>query len=75
MLEILYISAGHQFFQISLRIKFLYDRGKKLIHLLAGEAYFGTGVAISRNLSTVGATGAHLNGALGQGVRSVTKNV
>ena len=26
--------------------KSLYDRGGKLIHLLAGEVYFGTGEAI-----------------------------
>ena len=68
MLKILYISGGHQLFQISPGIKSLYDRGKKLIHLLSGEAQFGTEVAISGNLCTGEVTRAHLTGALGQGV-------
>ena len=42
-------------------IKSLYDRDRKLIHILAG-------VAISGNLSTGEATGAHLTGAREQGL-------
>ena len=38
MVKILYFRGGHQFFQISLGIKSLYDGGRKIIHLLAGEA-------------------------------------
>ena len=49
-------------------IKSLHDRGRKVIPLLAGEAKFGTGVAMSRNLSTGEATGVHLTEALRQGV-------
>ena len=49
-------------------IKSLYDRDRKLIHILAGETYFGPGVAISGNLSTGEATGAHLTGAREQGL-------
>ena len=50
MLKILYFSGGYQFFQISPGIKFIYDRGRKGIHFLTGEAYCGTGEAISENL-------------------------
>ena len=60
MLEILYFSGGHQILQTSLGIQCLHDRGRRLIPLLAGEAYFATGEAISANLSTGEATGAHL---------------
>ena len=59
MLNILYVSGGYQIFQISPRIKSLYDRCRKRIYLLTGES-------ISRNLSTGEATGVHLTGALGQ---------
>ena len=68
MLSILYFSGGHQFYQISQEIKSLYDRGRKLIHLLAGVAQFGTGKTISANFSTGKDTEAHLNGVIGQGV-------
>ena len=68
MLKILYFSGGHQFFQILPGIKSLHDRGKKLIHLLAGEAQLGTGETTSAYLSTGTPTEAHLIGALGQGV-------
>ena len=61
MLKIFYFSRSHQFFQTSPRIKSLYVRGRKLIHLLAGEATSG-------NLLTVEATGVHLTRALGQGL-------
>ena len=61
MLKILYFSGGYQLFQISPGIKSLYYRRRKSIHLLTGEA-------ISANLSTGKATGAHLTGALGHGV-------
>ena len=38
MLKVLYFDEGHQIFQISPGIiKSLYDQGRKLIHLLAGE--------------------------------------
>ena len=37
MLKILYFSRCHQILQISRGIKSLYDRGKKVIHLLVGE--------------------------------------
>ena len=62
VLKILYFSRGHQFFQISRGIKSLYDRGRKLIHLLAGEKIWA-------NLLTREATGVHLTRALGQGVK------
>ena len=42
--------------------------GIENIYLLAGETKFGTGEPISANLLTGEATGAHLIGALGQGV-------
>ena len=38
MLKIFYFSRGIQFLQISPKIKPLYDRGRKLIYLLVGEA-------------------------------------
>ena len=65
ILKILYFSGGYQFFQISPGIESLYDRGKTLIHLLAGEIKFGTEEANSPNLSTGEATEVHLTGALG----------
>ena len=68
MLKILYFSGGHQFSEISPEIKSFYGRGKKRIHLLAGEVQFGTGETTSANLSTGEPTEAHLTGALGQGV-------
>ena len=68
MLKIRYFSGGNQFFQISTEIKPLYDWGRKLIHVLAGEAQFGTGEAISANVLTGEDTGVHLTGVLGQGV-------
>ena len=40
MLKILYFSQDHQFVQKSPGIKFLYDQGIKLFHLLAKEAWF-----------------------------------
>ena len=46
-------------------IKSLYDRGRKVIHLLAGEVWFWTGETISANLSTGEATVVHLTGTLG----------
>ena len=49
----------------------LYDRSRKLIHLLAGKAKFATQEAISGNLSTWKATRVHLIRALGQGVEAV----
>ena len=61
MLKILSISVGVIRFPKSPRIKSLNDRGRKLIQLLTGEA-------VSVNLSPGEATGAHLIGALGQGV-------
>ena len=61
MLKIFYFSRSHQFFQTSPRIKSLYVWGRKLIHLLAGEATSG-------NLLTGEATGVHLTRALGQGL-------
>ena len=64
----LYFSGAHKFFQISTGIKSLYKRGRKLICLQAGEAKFGTGAVTSGNLLTEEATGAHLTGALSQGV-------
>ena len=69
MLKILCFSGGHQFFQISPGIKSLYDWGRKHIHLLAGEAKFGTGEAISGNLLAGEATGTHFTGVLRQGVK------
>ena len=68
MLKILYFSQDHQFFQKSPGIKFLYDQGIKLFHLLAKEAWFGAKETLSAKLSTGEATGAHLTGALRQGV-------
>ena len=68
MLKILYFSGGNQFFQISPGVKSPYDRGRKVIHLIAGEASFMTGEAISANLSVGESTGADLTGALGQGI-------
>ena len=68
MLKILYFSGGHQFFQISPGIKSLHDRGKKRMHLLAGETKFGTGETTSAYLLTGAPTEAHLTRALGQGV-------
>ena len=61
MLETFYFSGDNQFFQKVPRIKFLYGRGRELLHLLAGET-------ISAKLSIREAIGVHLNGALGQGV-------
>ena len=68
MLKVLYFSGGYQVFQMSLGIKSLYDRGKKLIHLLPREGYLGTEEEISENLSTRQTIKAHLIRALGQGV-------
>ena len=62
MLKIHYFSVGHQFFKISPSIKSIYDRGRKLIHLLVREKI------ISANLPDGETTRAHLTGALGQGV-------
>ena len=44
----------------------------KNIYLLVGETQFVTGEVISANLSTGEATGAHLTGVLGQGVKKAT---
>ena len=71
MLKIVYFSGAYQFFQISPRIESLYDRSRRLIHLLAEEAKFATREAISANLSTGEATGAHFIGALGQGAEAI----
>ena len=49
-------------------MKSLYDRRRKFISLLAEEVQFVTGEVVSANLSTGDATGAHLAGALGQGI-------
>ena len=72
MLKILYFSGCHQIFQISPGIKSRYGRGRKLSHLLAGGggggAEFGTGEAISANLSTGEAIWAYLTVVFGQGV-------
>ena len=43
MLNILYFSGGYHFFQISPGKESLYNRCRKLIYLLAGETWFGTG--------------------------------
>ena len=43
ILKIFYFIGGHQFFQISPGIKSLNDRGRKLIHLLAGRHNLGPG--------------------------------
>ena len=43
MLEILYFSEHHQFFQNSPGIKSLYDRGRKRFYLLAGGHNWGAG--------------------------------
>ena len=62
MLEIFYFSGDNQFFQKVPRIKFLYGRGRELLHLLAGET-------ISAKLSIGEALGQGVCiGALGQGV-------
>ena len=45
---------------------FLYDRVRNLFHLLAKEAYIGTGEALLTKLSTREATRVHLTGALGR---------
>ena len=69
MLEILYFSEHHQFFQNSPGIKSLYDRGRKRFYLLAGGHNLGPGArgggvgVISAKLSTGEATGK-----LGQGI-------
>ena len=68
MLKIICFSGDHQFFQISPGIRSLYERGKEPINLLAGEALFGTGVAILENLLAGEATRAHLTLTLGQDV-------
>ena len=67
MLEIFYFSGDNQFFQKVPKIKFLYGRGRELLHLLTGET-------ISGILSIGEATGVHLNGAIGQGVCIVGKS-
>ena len=72
MLKIIYLSGGQQFFRISPGIKALYDRDRRLVHLLAGKAKFGIGEAISADLSTEQVTGAHLTEAFGQGVSLVS---
>ena len=61
MLKILYVSGNQEFFQKPPEIKLFYGRGRKHPYLLGGEA-------LSVKLSTGEATGAHLTGALGQGV-------
>ena len=43
ILKIFYFIGDHQFFQISPGIKSLNDRGRKLIHLLAGRHNLGPG--------------------------------
>ena len=68
MLKILFFSGGNQILQILPGLKSLYDQNRKSIHLLVGEAQFGTGEAVSANLSTGKATGAHVTGSLRQGV-------
>ena len=69
MLKILYFSEDYELFQKSQGIKFLYDQGRELFHLLAAEAQFETGEAVSAKLLTGEATGVQLNGALRQSVR------
>ena len=66
--DLLYFSGDHQFFQNSPVIKSLYHWGRKRFSSLATEASFRTGEAISAELSTGEATGAHVTGALEQGV-------
>ena len=55
------LGEGHQIFQISSAKKSLYARGRKRIHLLAGET-------ISANLLTRKSTETHINWTLGNGV-------
>ena len=55
--------------------KYLYDRGRKLIHFLAGEAESGAGDTIWANLSAAEAIVAHLTGALGQGVSTARTKI
>ena len=56
----LYFSGEPSIFPNITGIKSLYNRGRKLIQLFAGEPSFGAGEAISVNLSTGEATRAHL---------------
>ena len=66
MLKMLYFSGDHQFCQKSPGIKFLYDRSRKLSHLLVGEVF-------PVKLSTGEATGASVTETLGQGVYTGAK--
>ena len=61
-----YFSGDHQFCQKSPGIKFLYDRSRKLSHLLVGEVF-------PVKLSTGEATGASVTETLGQVVYTGAK--
>ena len=68
MLKIFFFSGGQPIFQITPRIKFLYDWVRKLGHLLVGETYFGDRADNFSKFIDQEATGAHFTGALGKGV-------
>ena len=63
-----YLSGDHHFLQKSLREKSLYDRGRRVFHLLVGQVCFGTVDTISTNLLTGKYSRAYLTEALGYGV-------
>ena len=67
-LRILYFDGNYQFFQKSPGIKFLYDRGRELFHLLTGETH-------STKSLTREDTGTCLTGALGQGICDFMFNI
>lgn len=68
MRKILHFGRDHQLFQNLQGIEFLYDRGRKPFYLLAGEAKYRTGEALSAKLPTGEATGKYFTRAPGQAV-------
>ena len=68
MLKILDFGRNHQLFQNLQGIEFLYDWGRKPFYLLAGEAKYRTGEALSAKFPTGEATEKYFTGAPGQAV-------
>ena len=68
MRKILDFGRDHQLFQHLQGIEFLYDRGRKPFYLLAWEAKYRTGEALSAKLPNGEATGKYFTGAPGEAV-------
>ena len=68
MRKILDFGSDYQLFRNLQGIEFLYDRGRKPFNLLAVEAKYRTGEALSAKLPTGEATGKYFTRAPGQAV-------